>query len=452
MKITIFGTGYVGLVTGTCLAEVGNDVLCMDIDQQKIDNLNRGIIPIFEPGLEAMVKENHEAGRLRFTSDAKVAVEHGLFQVVAVGTPPDEDGSADLQYVLAVAKTIAEQMTEYRIVIDKSTVPVGTADKVKAIMQTSLKARGLDLEFDVVSNPEFLKEGAAIADFMKPDRIVIGTDNPRTTELLKALYTPFNRSHERIIAMDVRSAELTKYAANAMLATKISFMNELANLAEHLGADIENVRNGIGADSRIGYHFIYPGCGFGGSCFPKDVKALERTAQELGYQAELISAVGRVNDRQKHVLFKKIQHHYNGQIKGKTFALWGLSFKPKTDDMREAPSRVLLEALIEAGATVQAYDPEALGEAKRIYGNKAGLVLCQSQAEALNNADALCIVTEWKNFWSPDFAQLKLKLKDAVVFDGRNLYEPKQLTAAGLTYYCIGRPVNTVGLSNHAHL
>jgi UDPglucose 6-dehydrogenase len=429
------------LVTGTCLAEVGNDVLCMDVDQKKIDNLNQGVIPIYEPGLEDLVKENHEAGRLRFTTDAKTAVEHGLFQFIAVGTPPDEDGSADLQYVLAVAKAIAEHMSEYRIIVDKSTVPVGTADKVKNLMQQILVKRGLDIEFDVVSNPEFLKEGAAIGDFMKPDRIVIGTDNPRTTELLKALYTPFNRSHERIIDMDVRSAELTKYAANAMLATKISFMNELANLAEHLGADIEHVRNGIGSDSRIGYHFIYPGCGYGGSCFPKDVKALERTAKELGYQAELLGAVERVNDRQKHVLFDKIYKHYNGQLKGKTFALWGLSFKPKTDDMREAPSRVLLEALIDAGATVQAYDPEALEEAKRIYGDKAGLVLCKTQAEALNNADALCIVTEWKNFWSPDFGQLKLKLKDAVVFDGRNLYEPKQLAAAGLTYYCIGRPV-----------
>ena len=442
MKITIFGTGYVGLVTGTCLAEVGNEVVCMDIDQTKIDNLNKGIIPIFEPGLEAMVKENYEAGRLRFTSDAAMAVEHGLFQFIAVGTPPDEDGSADLQYVLAVAKAIAQHMTEYRIVVDKSTVPVGTADKVKAVMQKTLAERGLDIEFDVVSNPEFLKEGAAINDFMKPDRIIVGTDNPRTTELLKALYTPFNRSHERIIAMDVRSAELTKYAANAMLATKISFMNELANLAERLGADIEHVRNGIGSDSRIGYHFIYPGCGYGGSCFPKDVKALERTAKDLGYQAELLSAVDRINERQKHTLFEKINRHYNGQIKGKTFALWGLSFKPKTDDMREAPSRVLLEALIDAGATVQAYDPEALGEVKRIYGNKAGLVLCNSQNEALQNADALCIVTEWKNFWSPDFGQLKDKLKDAVVFDGRNLYEPKHLKAAGLSYYCIGRPDN----------
>ncbi|NOT85617.1 MAG: UDP-glucose/GDP-mannose dehydrogenase family protein [Methylococcaceae bacterium] len=442
MKITIFGTGYVGLVTGTCLAEVGNDVLCMDIDQKKIDNLDQGIIPIYEPGLEAMVKENHQSGRLRFTSDAKIAVEHGLFQFVAVGTPPDEDGSADLQYVLSVAKAIADHMTEYRVVVDKSTVPVGTADKVKKLIQNTLSARGVAIEFDVVSNPEFLKEGAAISDFMKPDRIVIGTDNPRTTELLKALYTPFNRSHERIIAMDVRSAELTKYAANAMLATKISFMNELANLAEHLGADIEHVRNGIGSDSRIGYSFIYPGCGYGGSCFPKDVKALERTAKEMGYQAELLGAVERVNDRQKHVLFDKIHKHFNGQLKGKAFALWGLSFKPKTDDMREAPSRVLLEALIEAGATVQAYDPEALAEAKRIYGNKTGLVLCNTQMEVLNNADALCIVTEWKNFWSPDFGQLKLKLKASVVFDGRNLYEPKHLKAAGLTYYCIGRPVN----------
>lgn len=441
MKITIFGTGYVGLVTGTCLAEVGNDVLCMDVDQQKIDKLNQGIIPIYEPGLEDMVKENHESGRLQFTTDAKAAVEHGLFQFIAVGTPPDEDGSADLQYVLAVAKAIGEHMTEYRIVVDKSTVPVGTADKVRAVMKQTLAARGADIEFDVVSNPEFLKEGAAINDFMKPDRIVIGTDNPRTTELLKALYTPFNRSHDRIIAMDVRSAELTKYAANAMLATKISFMNELANLAERLGADIEHVRNGIGSDSRIGYHFIYPGCGYGGSCFPKDVKALESTAKELGYQADLISAVEKVNDRQKQVLLAKINKHYKGQLKGKVFALWGLSFKPKTDDMREAPSRVLLEALIEAGATVQAYDPEALAEAKRIYGDKRGLVLCKTQAATLDNADALCVVTEWKNFWSPDFTQLKQKLKDAVIFDGRNLYDPKQLKAAGLSYYSIGRPV-----------
>ncbi len=441
MNITIFGTGYVGLVTGTCLAEVGNDVLCMDIDQQKIDKLNQGIIPIYEPGLEEMVKENHASGRLQFTTDAKAAVEHGLFQFIAVGTPPDEDGSADLQYVLAVAKAIAEHMTEYRIVVNKSTVPVGTADTVKTTIMQALADRSVDIEFDVVSNPEFLKEGEAIDDFMKPDRIVIGTDNPRTTELLKALYAPFTRSHERIISMDVRSAELTKYAANAMLATKISFMNELSNLAERLGADIERVRDGIGSDSRVGYHFIYPGCGYGGSCFPKDVKALERAAKELGYQADLISAVESVNNRQKLVLLDKINKHYNGQLKGKTFALWGLSFKPKTDDMREAPSRVLLEALINAGATVQAYDPEALAEAKRIYGDKAGLTLCKTQSETLNNADALCVVTEWKNFWSPDFAQLKHKLKDGVIFDGRNLYDPKQLKAVGLVYYSIGRPV-----------
>ena len=441
MKISIFGTGYVGLVTGACLAEAGNEVVCVDIDQNRIDNLNRGVIPIYEPGLEMMVKENHQSGRLQFTTDAKVAVDHGLFQFVAVGTPPDEDGSADLQYVLAVAKTIAEHMTEYRIVVDKSTVPVGTGDKVKSVIKGILSERQLELEFDVVSNPEFLKEGAAIADFMKPDRIIIGTDNPRTTEILKALYTPFNRSHERIIAMDVRSAELTKYAANAMLATKISFMNELATLAEHLNADIECVRNGIGADQRIGYHFIYPGCGYGGSCFPKDVKALNHTALSLGVKAELLTAVEKVNERQKHILFEKISKHYQGNLKGKVFALWGLSFKPKTNDMREAPSRVLLEALIEAGAAVQAYDPEALEEARRIYGSQAGLKLCKSAAEALNNANALCVVTEWKNFWSPDFAALKHQLKDAVLFDGRNLYEPKQLRAAGLKYYCIGRPV-----------
>jgi UDPglucose 6-dehydrogenase len=440
MKITIFGTGYVGLVTGACLAEVGNDVLCMDINQEKIARLKQGIVPIFEPGLETMVKENHQSGRLNFTTDPKSAVEHGLFQIIAVGTPPDEDGSADLTYVLTVAKSIAEHMDEYRIVVDKSTVPVGTGDKVKGVIQEVLANRGVELEFDVVSNPEFLKEGAAIDDFMKPDRIIIGTDNPRTTELLKALYTPFNRSHERIIAMDVRSAELTKYAANAMLATKISFMNELANLAELLGADIESVRNGIGADRRIGYHFIYPGCGYGGSCFPKDVKALENTARELGYQADLLTAVENINQRQKQSLFAKITQHYQGDLKGKVFALWGLSFKPKTDDMREAPSRVLLEALIAAGATVQAYDPEAIHEARRLYANNPHLILCKNQTETLDNANALCVVTEWKNFWSPDFNQLKTKLKDGVVFDGRNLYEPRQLKAAGLQYYCIGRP------------
>ena len=374
MKVTVFGSGYVGLVTGVCLAEVGNDVVCIDVDQQKIENLKKGIIPIYEPGLDALVKHNQQAGRIRFTTDIQEAVSHGVFQFIAVGTPPDEDGAADLQYVLAVAKSIAAYMNDYRIIIDKSTVPVGTADKVKETILQAQEKRGVTIDFDVVSNPEFLKEGAAIDDFMKPDRIIIGTDNPRTAELLKALYAPFNRSHERIITMDVRSAELTKYAANAMLATKISFMNELANLAELLGADIEHVRNGIGSDSRIGYSFIYPGCGYGGSCFPKDVKALERTAQQMGYKAELLNAVENVNDRQKQVLFNKIVQHYNGDLQGKTFALWGLAFKPKTDDMREAPSRVILESLINAGASVKAFDPEAMAEATRIYGDKPGLI------------------------------------------------------------------------------
>ena len=422
-----------------CLAEVGNDVVCIDVDQQKIDNLKKGIIPIYEPGLDALVKHNQQAGRIRFTTDIQEAVSHGVFQFIAVGTPPDEDGAADLQYVLAVAKSIAAYMNDYRIIIDKSTVPVGTADKVKETILQAQEKRGVTIDFDVVSNPEFLKEGAAIDDFMKPDRIIIGTDNPRTAELLKALYAPFNRSHERIITMDVRSAELTKYAANAMLATKISFMNELANLAELLGADIEHVRNGIGSDSRIGYSFIYPGCGYGGSCFPKDVKALERTAQQMGYKAELLNAVENVNDRQKQVLFNKIVQHYNGDLQGKTFALWGLAFKPKTDDMREAPSRVILESLINAGATVRAFDPEAMAEATRIYGDKPGLILVETAEEALQGANALIVVTEWKNFWSPDFELLKNTLKDAVIFDGRNLYRPELLKKQGIVYYGIGR-------------
>ena len=439
MKITVFGSGYVGLVTGACLADVGNQVMCMDVDVEKIERLKQGIIPIYEPGLEEMIKDNREAGRLSFTTDVKEAVDFGLFQFIAVGTPPDEDGSADLRYVLAVAKSVAEHMDEYKIIVDKSTVPVGTADRVKQAVAEVLAQRDEPLEFDVVSNPEFLKEGSALDDFMKPDRIVIGTDNPRTAELLKALYAPFNRSRERVITMDIRSAELTKYAANAMLAAKISFMNELANLAERLGADIEQVRHGIGSDSRIGYSFIYPGCGYGGSCFPKDVKALERTAKEMGYHAELLNAVENVNDRQKHRLFEKISTHYADGLKGKTFALWGLAFKPNTDDMREAPSRVLLEALIAAGATVQAYDPEALHEAKRIYGDKTGLHYCDKQTDTLNEADALVIVTEWKQFRSPDFEQLAHKLADRVIFDGRNMYEPKSVRHAGLQYYAIGR-------------
>ena len=440
MKITIFGSGYVGLVTGACLAEVGNEVVCMDIDEPKIHRLQKGEIPIYEPGLDRMVQENQAAGRLKFTTDAKEAVKHGLFQFIAVGTPPDEDGSADLQFVLAVAKSIAANMEDYRVIVDKSTVPVGTADKVKRAIEKTLSARGKAIEFDVVSNPEFLKEGAAIDDFMKPDRIVIGTDNPRAAELLKALYAPFNRSHDRLIAMDIRSAELTKYAANAMLATKISFMNELANLAEKLGADIEHVRHGIGSDSRIGYSFIYPGCGYGGSCFPKDVKALERTAKETGYHAELLTAVENVNDRQKHRLFEKISSHYQDNVKGKVFALWGLAFKPNTDDMRDAPSRVLLERLIQAGAVVQAYDPEAMKEAQRIYDDKDGFTLCESPAETLSQADALVIVTEWKQFRSPDFDMLSTQLKDKVIFDGRNMYEPQYVRQSGLRYYAIGRP------------
>ena len=439
MNITVFGSGYVGLVTGACLADVGNQVMCMDVDQSKIDRLKQGIIPIYEPGLEEMIKDNMAAGRLHFTTDVKEAVDFGLFQFIAVGTPPDEDGSADLRYVLAVAKSVAEHMNDYKIIVDKSTVPVGTADKVKQDITEVLATRAETVEFDVVSNPEFLKEGSALDDFMKPDRIIIGTDNPRTAELLKALYAPFNRSRERVITMDIRSAELTKYAANAMLATKISFMNELANLAERLGADIEHVRHGIGSDSRIGYSFIYPGCGYGGSCFPKDVKALERTAKEMGYHAELLNAVENVNDRQKHRLFEKISAHYPDGVKSKTFAIWGLAFKPNTDDMREAPSRVLLEALIEAGATVQVYDPEAMQEAKRIYGDKDGLVYCDMQDDTLNNADALVIVTEWKQFRSPDFDDLGKKLKDKLIFDGRNMYEPKFVKQAGLSYYAIGR-------------
>ena len=439
MKVTVFGSGYVGLVTGVCLAEVGNDVLCVDVDETKIANLRKGIVPIFEPGLDDLVIANQKAGRLRFTTNVFEAVDHGVFQFIAVGTPPDEDGAADLQYVLAVAKTIAENMQEYRVIVDKSTVPVGTADRVKEVIEKVQDARVVDIPYDVVSNPEFLKEGAAIDDFMKPDRIIIGTDNAKAEKLLKALYAPFNRNHERIITMDVRSAELTKYAANAMLATKISFMNELANLAERLGADIEQVRNGIGSDSRIGYSFIYPGCGYGGSCFPKDVKALERTAQQMGYEAELLKAVENVNNRQKEVLFSKISQHYQGDLQGKTFAMWGLAFKPRTDDMREAPSRVVLEALIAAGATVRAYDPEAMAEAKRIYGDNPGLILVNNAEEALQGANALVVVTEWKTFWSPDFDLLKNTLKDAVIFDGRNLYKPELVKEMGFVYYGIGR-------------
>ncbi len=439
MKVTIYGTGYVGLVTGACLAEVGNEVLCVDTDQAKIELLQNDGIPIYEPGLEELVAKNRASGRLDFTTDATQGVGHGLFQFIAVGTPPDEDGSADLSSVVAVARSIAERMTEYRIVVTKSTVPVGTADRVRTAMGEVQHARQVDIEFDIVSNPEFLKEGAAVEDFMRPDRIVVGTDNPRTAELLRVLYAPFNRSHNRLLVMDIRSSELTKYAANAMLATKISFMNELANIAERLGADIEQVRTGIGSDPRIGYHFIYPGPGYGGSCFPKDMRALERIASGIGYRAELLQAVEAVNNRQKEVLFNKVHRHFGGELTGRTFALWGLAFKPNTDDMREASSRVLLEALWAHGASVRAHDPAAMDEARRIYGERPDLTLCADPDDALEGADALIVLTEWNVFWSPDFAAMKERLKQPVIFDGRNLYDPKRLAQLGFTHYAIGR-------------
>ena len=441
MRVCIFGTGYVGLVTGTCLAEVGHDVVCVDIDAAKVEGLNNGVIPIYEPGLTPMVKANHAAGRLRFTTDAAQAIAHGGIVFIAVGTPPDEDGSADLKYVLAVARTIGQHLHKPAVVVDKSTVPVGTADKVRATIAGALAARGADIAFDVVSNPEFLKEGAAVEDCMRPDRIVLGSDNPAAIEKLKRLYAPFNRNHDRIVAMDVRSAELTKYAANAMLATKISFMNEIANIAEQVGADVEMVRKGIGSDPRIGWHFIYPGAGYGGSCFPKDVQALAKTAQQYGVQPRLLDAVEAVNDAQKGHLFDLMVRHYGGvaALRGKTVALWGLAFKPNTDDMREASSRRLLQQLWEAGATVRAYDPEAMHETQRIFGERDDLLLCDSAHAALQGADALVVVTEWKQFRSPDFARLKASLLDGVVFDGRNLYEPDEVEAAGLAYYGIGR-------------
>jgi len=439
VRVTIFGSGYVGLVTGACLADAGNHVVCVDVDENKIARLNAGEIPIHEPGLEDLIQRNEAKGRIKFTTDAKLGVEHGVFQMIAVGTPPDEDGSADLRHVLAVADTIGRHMSEYKIVMTKSTVPVGTADKVRAKIESALAARGAHVEFDVVSNPEFLKEGAAIADFMKPDRVVVGTDNPRTAELLKTLYDPFTRNRERMIVMDIRSSELTKYAANAMLATKISFMNELANLAERMGADIEKVRLGIGSDPRIGYAFIYPGAGYGGSCFPKDVQALERSAREHGFEAKVLTAVEAANKLQKQVLFRKISAHFDGDLKGKVVALWGLAFKPNTDDMREAPSRTLMEALWAAGASVRAYDPVAMAETRRIYGEREDLVLCESGEATLEGADVLAICTEWQEFRSPDFETIRGKLNTPVIFDGRNLYDPEFVTGQGLTYYAIGR-------------
>lgn len=439
MKVTVFGTGYVGLVTGTCLAEMGNQVVCVDIDSAKVDGLNKGQIPIFEPGLTPLVVQNHQEGRLQFTTDAESAVAHADIIFIAVGTPPDEDGSADLQYVLAVADTIGRHLTHYAVVVNKSTVPVGTADRVEAGIAVVLAARNADIDYDVVSNPEFLKEGDAVKDCMRPDRIVIGSKSIKALDLLKKLYAPFNRNHDRIVAMDVRSAELTKYAANAMLATKISFMNEMANIAEHVGADIEMVRHGIGSDPRIGYSFIYPGAGYGGSCFPKDVQALERTARQYGYEAHILAAVDAVNERQKDKLFELISRHFQKGLQGKTFAVWGLSFKPNTDDMRAASSRNLLASLWNAGAKVQAFDPEAMHEAERIFGQRDDLILVGTANAALQNADALVVVTEWKNFRSPDFVQLKQQLSAAVVFDGRNIYDPETVEQAGIAYYGIGR-------------
>ncbi len=439
MKITVIGTGYVGLVSGTCLADVGNDVLCLDLDVAKIRMLNEGGIPIYEPGLEAMVRKNEAAGRLRFTTDIEAAVAHGVLQFIAVGTPPDEDGSADLQYVVAAARNVGRYMNGYKVVVDKSTVPVGTGDKVRAAITKELEARGANIEFSVVSNPEFLKEGAAVEDFMKPDRIVVGAEDPRAIALMRELYAPFQRNHERLIVMDVKSAELTKYAANAMLATRISFMNELANLAEKLGADIELVRKGIGSDPRIGFHFLYPGVGYGGSCFPKDVQALIRTAQDAGQGLQVLQAVEAANEAQKSVLTQKITQRFGEDLSGKAFALWGLAFKPNTDDMREAPSLVLIADLLARGASVCAYDPVAVHEAQRILGEDSRISYATTPMEALDGADALAIVTEWKEFRSPDFDAIRAKLKTPVIFDGRNLYDPATPRKAGLEYFAIGR-------------
>jgi UDPglucose 6-dehydrogenase len=442
MKVTVVGTGYVGLVTGACLAEMGNHVVCLDVDARKIQMLKDGGIPIHEPGLEAIVKRNVAAGRLQFTTDVKVAAAHGTMQFIGVGTPPDEDGSADLQYVLAAATNIGKHMTDYKVIVDKSTVPVGTADKVRTAVKAALAARGLgELEFAVVSNPEFLKEGAAVEDCMRPDRIIVGADDERAVLLMRALYTPFMRNHDRMQVMDVRSAEFTKYAANAMLATRISFMNELALLAEKVGADIEMVRKGIGSDPRIGTHFLYPGTGYGGSCFPKDVKALIHTGAQNGMELGVLKAVEITNDRQKRVLVDKIVVRYGENLKGRTFALWGLAFKPNTDDMRDAPSRVIVAELTRRGAQVRAYDPVAMDEAKRVMPGMPGLQFASSQTEALKGADAVVIATEWKEFRNPDFEAMKETLKEPVIFDGRNIYEPALMRMYGFEYLAIGRPV-----------
>ena len=439
MRITIFGSGYVGLVTGACFANVGNQVVCVDIDQAKVDALNNGQIPIYEPGLDSYISQSLADGSLSFTTDAAAAVAHGEMIFIAVGTPPEEDGSADLQYVLQVADTIGQFMDDFKVVVNKSTVPVGTADKVSDKLQQALDQRGLDLGFDVASNPEFLKEGAAIADFTRPDRIVVGTDSTAVEAMMQELYAPYNRQRDKLIFMDLRSAELTKYAANSLLATKISFINEIANIADLVGADIEQVRVGIGSDPRIGYSFIYPGCGFGGSCFPKDLRAMEATAVSAGYLPKLLSAVSAVNDQQKSLLFKKIDSYFDGQLEGKTIALWGLAFKPGTDDMREAPSRDLMEALWQRGAKVQAFDPHGMEATQEIYGVRNDLLLCGTKEAALQGADILAICTEWKPFWSPDFALIKDSLKQPVIFDGRNLYDPARLQDQGIQYFGMGR-------------
>lgn len=439
MHITIFGSGYVGLVTGICLAEVGNHVLCVDVDEHKIALLKQGEIPIYEPGLANLLEKNLAAGRIQFTQNIAKAITYSEIQCIAVGTPPNADGSANLQDVLQVAQSIGDYMTDYKLIIVKSTVPVGTADKVQESVQLCLQRRQLDCQFDLVSNPEFLKEGAAVDDFMKPDRIIIGAEKLRAIELMRELYAPFNRNHDRLIVMDIHSAELTKYAANAMLATKISFMNEMATIAEKVGADIEHIRLGIGSDPRIGFDFIYPGAGYGGSCLPKDVQALLSTAQSVGIEANILAAVQQTNQTQKKRLLSKIQHYFKNQLENKRFALWGLAFKPNTDDMRDAPSRVIMETLWQYGAIIQAYDPEAMSEAQRIYGQRQDLQLCSSPEATLDNADALIILTEWNAFRSPDFDLLQKKLRQPVIFDGRNLYNPHKMRAKGFTYYAIGR-------------
>lgn len=438
MKLTIYGSGYVGLVTGACLADVGNHVVCVDVDRDKIEKLNQGIIPIYEPGLDSLIKKNIEAKRIEFTTDAAYGVAHGDIHFIAVGTPQDEDGSADLQYVIEVAATIAKYMDRATIIVNKSTVPVGTADLVRNKVQSVLTENNKNINFDVASNPEFLKEGDAINDFSKPDRIIVGAENNNTIKTLVKLYAPFNRNHDRMIFMSIRSAELTKYAANSLLATKISFMNELANLAELLDADIEHVRNGIGSDPRIGYQFIYPGCGYGGSCFPKDLKALSSIAKQNDFNAQLIDSVIQVNERQKQVLFNKMQRFFK-QLDNKRIAIWGLSFKPNTDDMREASSRVLIDALLHAGAIIQAYDPVAIDEAKRIYNDKLGISFHHSALDACKNADALVVITEWKEFRTPDFDTINNLLKQAVIFDGRNLYDPEDMKKRNFRYFAIGR-------------